>query len=305
MNLSRETYFALVITVGFLLPVAIPNVGIDYPYFFVTVMVLFAWFMIKWDSVKAITRRSGGGEVVAGLAIIAGDYAFNALRDSSVGIIDLILIFLAAVVAVYGFRSLKQFWVPATYGLVLLAGYQIENITPNYSALQNWLAWVMASSMNMVGVGAQVSGQYVTMSLPNGTPLLLSLEGSCTGLQGILAFGMLSTMALLDVKPRLSRIIPIFAIGFLGAFLINIVRLFVVFLTFEFFGVDAGNAMHVYFGYLIFFAWVLAFWAFAFRYLVPREVALRPPVTPVPTRPLSANLCFAKKGFVGSPFRMT
>jgi len=287
LNLSRETYFALTLAVGYMLPLAIPDVGIDYPYFFVTVIVLLAWFMMKWDSVKSITRRSARGEVVAGLAIIAADYAFNALRSSSVGILDLIIIFLGSVVAAYGFKSLKQFWVPAAYGLVLLAGYQIENLTPNYSALQNWLAWVMASSMNIVGIGAQVSGQYVTMNLPNGTPILLSLEGSCTGLQGILAFGMLSTMALLDIKPRLSRVIPIFAIGFIGAFLINIVRLFVVFLTFEFLGVDAGNAMHVYFGYLIFFVWVFVFWAFAFRYLVPRQLSPRPLITPTQPNPMS------------------
>jgi exosortase/archaeosortase family protein len=289
MNLSGANLLGLSVAVGFLLPIAIPNIGIDYPYFFVTVIVLLAWFMIKWDSVKAISRRSSRAEMAAGLAIIAADYVFNAIRGSSVGILDLIVIFLGSVVLVFGFRSLRQFWVPATYGIVLLAGYQIENITPNYSALQNWLASVMASSMNMIGVSAQASGQYVTMSLPNGTPLLLSLEGSCTGLQGILAFGMLSTMALLDVKPRLSRIIPIFAIGFLGAFLINIARLFVVFLTFEFFGVDAGTAMHVYFGYLIFFVWVLAFWIVAFRYLVPRQVGLVSPVTPTASGPLRAN----------------
>jgi exosortase/archaeosortase family protein len=269
---SAANIFALSIAVGFLLPLGIPNVGIDYPYFFVTVIVLLAWFMIKWDAVKSITKRSRSVEIAAGLVIITADYVFNAFRDSSVGIIDLIVIFLGTVVLVFGFRSLKKFWVPATYGIVLLLGYQIENLTPNYSALQNWLASVMASSMNVLGIGAHATGQYVLMSLQNGTPLLLSLEGSCTGLQGILAFGMLSTMALLDVKPRLSRIAPIFVLGFLGAFLINIVRLFVVFLTFEFFGVDAGTAMHVYFGYLIFFLWVLVFWGVAFRYLVPRPV---------------------------------
>jgi len=110
------------------------------------------------------------------------------------------------------------------------------------------------------------------MILPNGSPIFLEVSGACTGLQGILAFGMLSTMSLLDLKPRISRLVPIFTIGFLGAFLINILRLLVVFLTFEYFGLDAGTTMHIYFGYLLFVGWVLAFWALAFRYLVPSNV---------------------------------
>jgi exosortase/archaeosortase family protein len=276
MYLGRAHMLVITVAVGFLLPLGIPNVGLDYPYFFVTVMVLFAWFLLKWEAVKAITERSGGLEIAAGVAVIFGVYAYKVIRGAPVGILDLIAILLASVVIVYGLRSLKRFWVPAAYGVVLLAGYQIENLTPNYSALQTWLASVMAASMNLVGISAKVTGQYVSMTLSNGTPLILSLEGSCTGLQGILAFGMLSTMALLDMKPRLSRVIPIFALGFLGAFLINIVRLFVVFLTFEFLGVDAGTAMHVYFGYFVFFLWVIAFWELAFRFLVPKPVALAP-----------------------------
>lgn len=277
MKLNAANIFALSIATGFLLPLGIPNFGLDYPYFFITVIVLLAWFMFKWDTVKAITDRSGRVEIAAGLAIIIADYAFNAFRGSSAGIIDLIVIFLGSVILVYGFRSLKKFWVPAAYGIVLLAGYQIENLTPNYSALQNWLATVMASSMNVLGIGAKVSGQYVSLPQSDGV-LLLNIEGSCTGLQGILAFGMLSTMALLDTKPKLSRMLPIFALGFLGAFLINIARLFVVFLTFQFLGIDAGTTMHVYFGYMIFFVWVIVFWAVAFRYLAPKAGALPPPM---------------------------
>jgi exosortase len=252
----------------------IPGVGLDYQYFFITVIVLFAWFIIKWDRVKEISQMGGKTGILLGSSVIAADYAFNAFRGSSVGIIDLLIIFLGTVVASYGLRSLKFFWVPATYGLILLLGYQLENITPNYVVLQDWLAGVMASTLSAVGISSVASGHLVSMSTPNGPPLWLDVAGDCTGLQGILAFGILSTMTLLDVKPKMSRVIPIFAIGFAGAFLINIVRLLVIFLTFEYFGVDAGNIMHVYVGYTIFIVWVMVFWLFAFKYLAPAQGAL-------------------------------
>jgi exosortase/archaeosortase family protein len=80
---------------------------------------------------------------------------------------------------------------------------------------------------------------------------------------------MLSTMTLLDLKPTMARLIPIFAIGFVGAFLINIVRLLLMFLTYEFASLDVAATLHIYIGYIVFIAWVVAFWAIAFRYLVP------------------------------------
>ena len=272
MRLTRSDLFALTVAIGFLLPVAIPGVGLFIEYLFIMVIVLLAWFMIKWGSVKAITARSGRLEMTLGLLLIGADYAFNAWRASSVGLIDLNVIFIGAIIFAFGVRSFKIFWVPVAYGLILLAGYQIEAIVPNYAALQNWLASVMVQSVNALGIRASVSGDLVTMYLPNGSPIFLEVSGACTGLQGILAFGVLSSMSLIDLKLKVSRLVPIFTIGFLGAFLINILRLLVVFLTFEYFGLDAGTTMHVYFGYLLFVGWVLAFWALAFRYLVPSNV---------------------------------
>lgn len=274
MWLTRPNVFALTLAGGFLLPSVIPGLGLDYPYFFIIVIVLFAWFMIKWDSVKAIPFKSGTAEQAAGLAVIGADYVANVLRGSSIGLIDLLVVFLASVLLAFGVRALKSFWVPVAYGVVLLAGYQIEAILPNYVALQDWLAGVMAGSMNALGIGAAVAGHQVTMTLSNGTAVLLDVSSDCTGLQGILAFGMLSTMALLDTKPKLTRIVPLLAVGFIGAFLINILRLVVVFLTFEFLGIDAGTTVHVYFGYLIFIVWVMAFWMIAFKYLGPPQGSL-------------------------------
>ena len=282
MQLSRSNAFAIATVVAFLLPVVIPGVGLDYQYFFIISIVLFAWFIIKWDAVKKISRKSSKLDTALGVVLIGADYAFNAVRGSTIGLLDLIVVFIGTIIMFYGLRSLKLFWVPMAYGVILLIGYQIEIYTPNYVALQDWLAGVMASAVSALGIGASASGEIVSMTMPNGTPLLLDVAGSCTGVQGILAFGLLSTMTLLDFKPKMSRLVPLFAIGFVGAFLINILRLLVVFLTFEFLGADAGTTMHVYFGYLIFVAWVLAFWSLAFNYLAPPRPG---PVQPVPLAP--------------------
>lgn len=269
--------FVGALAAAFLAPALIPGMGIDYPYFFIMVLVLAAWFSFKWPSVKGLSSRGGLAEVSLGFLLIAGDYAQNIYFRSELGVLDIIVIFSSLALIFYGVRSLRLFWVPAAYGIILLLGYQLESLIPNYVALQQWLASLMASAMQGLGVTAVVSGQIVYLNTGE-TLIGLNVESACTGLQGILAFGMLSTMAVLDVKVKASRLVPLLALGFAGAFLINIARLFVVFVTFEYLGIGLGTAVHVYAGYLLFVAWVMVFWMIAFRYLAPSHGSSSPAV---------------------------
>jgi len=269
LHIDRATTFATALIVAFLIPAVIPGEGVDYPYFFIMALVLFAWFAIKWSSVKSLAVKGKKYEVVLGMAIIVADYAQNLVRGKDLGLLDMLFLFSGVILVFYGIKSFKLFWVPATYGIVLLLGYQLENIIPNFVVLQNWMAGVMASSMRLLGLSATLSGHVVYMQAGSST-LALNVEGDCTGVQGILAFGMLSTMAVLDIKAKMSKLIPLFVLGFVGAFLINIVRLFGVFLAFEYLGTTIGAQVHVYLGYLLFVAWVMVFWSVAFRYLLPK-----------------------------------
>ncbi|HKW05662.1 MAG TPA: archaeosortase/exosortase family protein [Nitrososphaerales archaeon] len=266
-KLGRSHYFVLAIATTFLIPIVIPNMSVDWPFLFTIGLVLFAWFSIKWRSVTELTMKSHLWEMAVGALIIGGDYLENSITHSFLGLIDMLVIFMALVIAFYGLPSLKIFWIPAAYIAILLVGYQIEYNIPSTVVLQDWMAGLMASSMQILGVSATVSGGHYVLLNSGSTALDLNVEGPCTGLQGVLAFGMLSSMTVLDVRAKLSRLLPIFIVGFAGAFLINIVRLFGVFLTFEYLGIDAGTTMHVYLGYSLFIAWVLVFWALAFRYL--------------------------------------
>jgi exosortase/archaeosortase family protein len=268
LRLDRPYAFVACITVAFLAAALIPGVGVDYTYLAIIALVLVAWFSFKWKDVKSQTQRGSSWEIAVGAIIIVAVYAFKIVSGARLGILDFTILFSALALSFYGIRSFKLFWVPAAYGVVLLLGYQLENLTPNYVAMQDWMAGVMGSSMSLIGVSNSVVGHYVYLNSGTHT-LALNVEGDCTGVQGILAFGLLSTMSVLDVKIKLSRLIPIFALGFLGAFLINIVRLFFVFLTFEYLGVYAGDTVHVYLGYVLFILWVLAFWSLAFKYVSP------------------------------------
>ena len=267
-RLDRAQTFVLAIGITFLLPAAIPRMGVDYPYLMILLLVLGAWFIMKWGSVRDLTSRGSSLEHLLGVSLIGVVYAYNIALNSRLGILDMLVIFSALAVAMFGIRSFRLFWVPATYGIVLLLGYQLENDIPNYVAMQDWMASVVTSFVQVLGITARVAGHIITLNTGPST-LQLDIESDCTGIQGVLAFGMLSTMVLLDMKPRLSRLIPIFVVGFIGVFLINIVRLLAVVLTFDFLGTSAGTEMHLFVGYFLFIAWVLVFWMISLKYLAP------------------------------------
>jgi hypothetical protein len=47
-----------VLAVVFLLPDAIPKVGIDYTYFFIFILVFFAWLLMKWETFQSLANAS-------------------------------------------------------------------------------------------------------------------------------------------------------------------------------------------------------------------------------------------------------
>lgn len=76
---------------------AIPNEGLDWPYFFIMALVLMAWFTIKWRSVEKIYQKGKQWEIILGAAIIFTDYAENAYFHSTFGLIDMIVVFYSVV----------------------------------------------------------------------------------------------------------------------------------------------------------------------------------------------------------------
>ncbi|MDA4123665.1 MAG: hypothetical protein OK456_10850, partial [Thaumarchaeota archaeon] len=152
LRLGRPYAFVAGISAAFLAAILIPGVGVDYTYLSITALVLAAWFSIKWRAVKSQVSKGSSWEIVLGAGIIVALYAYKIATGERLGILDFTILFSAVALSFYGIRSFKLFWVPAAYGVVLLLGYQVENLTPNYVAMQDWMAGVMGSSMSAIGV---------------------------------------------------------------------------------------------------------------------------------------------------------
>jgi exosortase/archaeosortase family protein len=103
----------------------------------------------------------------------------------------------------------------------------------------------------------------------------LVIDGPCTGVKGMLAYGSLAALLMFDVKAPLRRKVIATSIGLLGTLLVNILRLALIFLAVYFLGIEIGLLIHTYLGHSLFIAWVLCFWSIALRWFHGCEVGVK------------------------------
>ncbi|NOQ55298.1 MAG: hypothetical protein GQ477_00670 [Nanohaloarchaea archaeon] len=70
----------------------------------------------------------------------------------------------------------------------------------------------------------------------------------------------------MDLKLNVKRRLLLFAVGVLGTFLANVMRVILLFLTGMYFGRDALLAVHTHLGWILFFIWISIFWVLAFKF---------------------------------------
>jgi exosortase/archaeosortase family protein len=243
--------------------------GASLTFTFVVLTTLLVWFSLKWDSLKALQSKTSYVEIGVGIAIVAGNFLRNLVGRQGFGLVDMLVTFVGLALAFYGTRAFRFFLLPSAYILILIVGYRLENTVQDLSGLEAWQAGIMVSLMSSLGIGASLSGN--TVALNGASTIFLQIQGPCTGIKGVLAFGTLASMAVLDLKASRTKIALVLALGFIGTFLVNILRLGTIFLETYYLGVDTGLKMHTYLGYALFIVWVLIFWSAAFRFLIPKS----------------------------------
>jgi exosortase/archaeosortase family protein len=207
--------------------------------------------------------------------LASGIYAFNIARNffdisggfHGIGLFDMLIAFIAVCIAFYGLRGLKRFTLPTAYLTIMVVGYQLEFAVTEVAFLENFLAHLMASILNAFKITASANNNLVALYSRQGNLYYLLVDAPCTGIKGMLAYGALAVLMILDVKAPYKRKIFWTMIGLAGTFLVNILRLLSIFLAAYFLEIATAMAIHTYLGYSLFIIWVMAFWTIAFKYM--------------------------------------
>lgn len=118
-----------------------------------------------------------------------------------------------------------------------------------------------------LGLKPVVAGQYLSIS-GRREPLLIEIAWNCIGWQSLLFFLLTGWVGLQGDKYSLFSKIHCWLIGFLGTFIINILRITLVVLTAFYLGNTAASLVHEYLANIAVIGWLFFFWWFAYKFVL-------------------------------------
>jgi len=268
--ISRAYVFLALTMLSFFNPLTLIFFRFSLTFIVIVPFTLLIWLAAEWGEISKIQEKGSEPEILLGIGIYALNLARNLLTFNEkpmFGLSDMLISFICVCLSYYGVNGIKKFVLPIAYMTILLVGYQLEFMITEVAFLENFLAQTITLMLNSLGIPASANTNLVTLQTPHGAYRFL-IDSPCTGIKGMLAYGSLAVLMVLDVKTTRKRKAVCTAVGAIGTFLVNILRLFTIFISCYFFGQETAMAVHTYLGYSLFIVWVVIFSAVSLRYLV-------------------------------------
>ena len=129
---------------------------------------------------------------------------------------------------------------------------------------------MVVGMLGLVGVHAAASGSHLVVWDTAGSMHTLFISWNCIGWQSLILFGV-SLLTGLRGAPSLEARVQVVVIGLAGTMLLNLVRVSLVALIAATVGLAPAVFFHDYGGTLLFVAFLFVFWAFAQRWILPKD----------------------------------
>ncbi|UCC33970.1 MAG: exosortase/archaeosortase family protein, partial [Candidatus Bathyarchaeota archaeon] len=113
--------------------------------------------------------------------------------------------------------------------------------------------------LNMMGFGAETRPPDAIMLQTVEGGLILGFVWECVGVNSMLLFSILLVVTLFEESARLRTKFLWAVVGFLGVFLMNVIRLVIIFVADIFYGSSVGGQIHYFIGYVLFISWLVIF----------------------------------------------
>lgn len=208
---------------------------------------------------------------------------FQALRETSLVMAGgLVFVGIASIFLAYRYLSaeyeflvrykeLLYFFVTPVLAFYFLITIGFDRYLLQTSFGRAWLGTVMyfsRSFMNLIGIPFSGAGNEIILACPDYPgPVTLLVTEACSGIHSSFLFLAFFGMMLVDLRSRLTWKMGAlyFAIGAIGTYSANIVRIVVLALITYYIGFDAMKSFHDYFGFVFFIGWIFVFWFIVYR----------------------------------------
>lgn len=132
------------------------------------------------------------------------------------------------------------------------------------SAIVPYELRVVGSVLTLMGLPIRVGQAYLEWSKAGGSTEVIYLQWNCVGWQTVVLFGVTLVSGLAG-RYSLPSKLQTLAIGLLGTYLVNLLRLALVVVVYFLVGRPLGVVFHDYFSNLMTLVWLFGFWWFAHK----------------------------------------
>ena len=204
-------------------------------------------------------------------------------RDTNTNLLvplGLIFALFAVLYATWDDNILKKYRKPGLYVVLLTTIFYVLIFTGIDSFLfdlsvAKWLTrstgFIVPSVLKFLGLNItniewneERIHTFVGLGDPSKTPGLL-IDPRCSGIHSLTIFIAIFLLMLFEARKRIHwnhKAIGVTLLGILGTYLMNLIRITIVLLTFFYGGIDIGESVHNILGYVLLVIWLPIFWLF-------------------------------------------
>lgn len=245
----------------------------------------------RWPSVRSV---SGGLTLAAGVFAVLGILAYGLIRDAPLNLTKMAILAYGGLLIAAGslllwarvswqnrsrigtavVLSLPAVGAPLVTWAVQAGFKALAGSTPLEAFVHFGLLVPLGFALGMAGWQPLIVGQQISYSTPNG-PLLVEVGAACSGVQAMALFGGVIALYMFLERPAGRSLVAWSAIGLLGVYLANLLRITVVLAAGYGWGAEALVRVHEQAGWMFFVAWSVAFSMLVRARGVPRDPPTR------------------------------
>jgi exosortase/archaeosortase family protein len=233
----------------------------------------FLFLVLKNQKLRSIKEATALSRILGLAAIIGSFFLQNALRlavptAAFYGGANYFIFLFGLFLVFFELSGLKEAFTPLFFIAAATSSYVVASwLKPYFSPHLYDIASPIVNILRMLGVNATLNnlGSIPLISLRSlsGNIVRAYFVYECIGVFSTLVFSIILVVVLIEDPSGWRAKLLASAIGVLGTFALNIVRITIILLTDYFYGAEAGATVHYIIGYALFSAW-LAFFLFIY-----------------------------------------
>jgi len=162
---------------------------------------------------------------------------------------------LAVAILLIGLLSPSE-WQNSIFGSVF--GSQLMPLTTRLGVL----------ILNAEGIGAAVGAGSTTLLPPASKVAAISVTQACGGVEEVFVFSVAFALMYVGIGRKApKKAMLLLPVGLIGTYLVSLVRVDAVVLTGYLYGFDAMETVHLYAGFLLYLAFISAFWYLSLKWI--------------------------------------